>query len=78
MNNEDKNYKYFKKEEKNLKEKYSNDFIVIYNEEVVFHDKDLNRVIEFARSLEAGKYIIQRCETNESDNVQTFHTRVTF
>jgi len=28
--------------------------------------------------IEAGKYIIQRCETNESDNVQTFHTRVTF
>ena len=78
MNNEDRNYKYFKKEEENLKKKYSKEFVVIFNEEVVFHDEDLNKVIEFARQLEAGKYIIQRCETNEANNIQMFHTRVTF
>ena len=78
MNNEEKNYKYFKKEENNLKKKYSKEFIVIYDEKVVFHDTDLNKVIEFARQLEAGKYIIQKCETNEANNIQTFHTRVTF
>ena len=78
MNDNDKNYKYFKKEEKNLKREYSQEFVVIYEEKVVFHDKDLDKVIEYARGLEAGKYIIQRCETNEANNVQTFHTRVTF
>lgn len=78
MNIEDKNYKYFKKEEENLKRKYSKEFVVICDEKVVFHDEDLNKVIEFARQLEAGKYIIQRCETNEANNIQMFHTRVTF
>ncbi len=78
MNDNDKNYKYFKKEEENLKREYSQEFVVIYEENVVFHDKDLDKVIEYARGLEAGKYIIQRCETNEANNVQTFHTRVTF
>ena len=78
MENNEKNYQYFKNEEKNLKQKYSNEFLVIYDEKVVFHDKDLDKVIEYARGLEAGKYIIQRCETNEANNVQTFHTRVTF
>ena len=78
MNSEDKNYKYFKKEENNLKKKYSQEFVVICNEKVVFHDKILDNVIDYARQLEAGTYIIQRCETNEANNIQTFHTRVTF
>lgn len=78
MENNEKNYQYFKNEEKNLKQKYSNEFLVIYDEKVVFHDKDLDKAIEYARQLEAGKYIIQRCETNETNNVQMFHTRVTF
>ena len=53
-----------------LKKKYSKEFVVIYDQKVVFHDKDLNKVIEYARELEAGK---QRCETNEANNIQTFH-----
>ena len=78
MINEDKNYIFFKKEEEKLKKQYSNEFIVIMEEKVVFHDVDLNKVIDFARELEAGTYIIQRCETNEANNIQMFHTRVTF
>ncbi len=78
MNTEDKNYEYYKKEEKDLIKKYPNQFIVICKEEVVFHDENLNKVIDFARELEAGTYIIQNCETDEVDKVQAFHTRVTF
>ena len=78
MNTNDKNYEYFKKEESNLKKKYSKEFVVIYNEKVVYHDENLDKVIEYARGLEAGKYIIQKCDTNEANNIQTFHTRVTF
>ena len=78
MNSEDKNYKYFKKEENNLKKKYPKEFVVICDKKIVFHDKDLNKTIEFARQLEAGKYIIQKCETNEANNIQMFHTRVIF
>ncbi len=77
MDNKNKNYIFFKKEKEKLKKKYPKEFIIIYNEEVVFHDKDLNKVIEYARDLEAGKYIIQSCE-NDDANIQTFHTRVTF
>ena len=78
MDTIDKNYEYFKKEESNLKKKYSKEFVVIYNEKVVYHDEDLDKVIEYARGLEAGKYIIQKCDTNEANNIQMFHTRVTF
>lgn len=77
MDNKNKNYIFFKKEKEKLKKKYPKEFIIIYNEEVVFHDKDLNKVIEYARDLEAGKYIIQSCE-NDNANIQTFNTRVTF
>lgn len=75
MENIERNYQYFKKEEKKLKQKYLDEFIIIYDEKVAFHDKVLNKVIEYARQLEAGKYIIQRCEKN---SVQMFHTRVAF
>lgn len=78
MDKESKNYKYFKKEEDILIKKYPNEFIVISNEEVVFHDADLNKVIEFVKGLEAGTYIIQNCETNKANSIQMFHTRVTF
>lgn len=78
MRKESKNYSYFKKEEENLKKKYVNEFIIIYNEAVVFHNKDLNKVIDYVRHLKAGKYIIQKCEIDESSNIQKFYTRVTF
>lgn len=78
MENCNKNYDYFKKEEQKLKEKYPKEFIVIQNECVKYHNKDFNKIIEFVRQLEAGTYIIQKCETNEANSIQMFHTRVTF
>ncbi len=78
MEKKDKNYIYFKNEKENLKKKYSNEYVVIYEEKVVFHNMDLNKVVEYVKQLEAGKYIIQKCETDEANNVQMFHTRVTF
>lgn len=73
-----KNYLFFKNEEKRLSKQYPNEFIIICNEEIVFHNMDLNKIMEFARELEAGTYIIQKCENNEANSIQTFHTRVTF
>ena len=78
MSKENKNYCYFKKEENNLKKEYDNEYLVIYNKSVIFHNIDINKVIEFARHLKAGKYIIQKCELDESSNIQKFYTRVTF
>ncbi len=73
-----KDYLFFKKEEKRLSKEYPNEFIVISNEEIVFHNMDLNKIMEFARELKAGTYIIQKCENNKANRIQTFHTRVSF
>lgn len=73
-----KNYLFFKKEIKKLSKEYPNEFIVISNESVLFHNLDLNEIMNFVRELEAGTYIIQKCEIDSTNSVQTFHTRVTF
>lgn len=74
----DKNYMFFKKEEKNLKKKYPDEYILICDEKVVFHDKNFEKVVEFAKTLEAGTYIIQQCSAVETKYIQTYHTRVVF
>ena len=78
MDKSNKNYQFFVANEKKLKKDYANEFIIISEEKVVFHDIDFNKVVDFARGLKAGTYIIQRCETNKLNSVQMFHTRVTF
>ncbi len=78
MNQTEKNYLFYKKEEKNLIKKYPKEYIVIHEEKVVFHNNDLSKVIEYAKKLEAGTYIIQKCETDEEENFQTFPSRVSF
>lgn len=74
----EKNYAFFKKEEKKLKKDYPDEYILICNEKVVFHDKDFEKVVEYAKSLEAGTYIIQQCSSIEAKYIQTYHTRVAF
>lgn len=77
MNN-NKNYIYFKNEESNFAKMFPDEYIVISEEKVLFHAKDLNEVIDYVRGLKAETYIIQKCGNNETNNVQMFHTRVTF
>lgn len=74
----DKNYIFFKKEESKLKKDYPDEYILICNENVVFHDKKFEKVVEYAKSLEAGTYIIQQCSAVETKYIQTYHTRVAF
>ena len=76
MDHIDKNYKYFKENLTKLKKLYPNEYVIICEEKVIFHNKDLNKAIALARELEAGKFIIQKCETNEANNIQKFPTRV--
>ena len=71
----DKNYIYFKNDKENLKKKYCNEYVVIYEEKVVFHNINLNKVVRYVKNLEAGKYIIEKCEI---DDIQRFNTRVVF
>lgn len=73
----DKNYNFFLENEQNLNKEYNNKFIVISNEKVVFSHSDMNEIIKYIKKLAAGTYIIQKCGT-DCDNIQMFHTRVTF
>lgn len=78
MENGNKNSDYFKKEKNKLKEKYPKEFIVIQNENVKYHNKDFDKIIEFVRQLEAGTYIIQKCAINGYNDNQKFNSRVAF
>ena len=78
MKNIDKNYEFFLKEESKLNKKYPNQFLVISNQKVVFNNKDMSEIIKYVKKKKAGTYIIQKCGTNENDNIQMFHTRVKF
>ncbi len=78
MDHIDKNYKYFKENLTKLKKLYPNEYVIICEEKVIFHNKDLDKAIALARELETGKYIIQNCETKEANNIQKFPTRVSF
>lgn len=76
-NNLDMNYEYFKNNKKKLLKQFPEEYVVIVGEKVVFHSKDRETAIKFVKTLEAGTYILQKCETEEN-NVQMFHTRVSF
>jgi len=78
MNNVEKNYNYFKENQQKLTRKFPNQYIIIVNEEVVFNSNDKNKAIEYVKELEAGTYILQKCDTNENNSIQMFHTRVSF
>ena len=73
-----KNYQYYNQQLKELKNKYLEQYVIVSKEKIVFHDKDLQTILEFAKSLDAGSYIIQKVEKNEEKAVQNFHTRVSF
>lgn len=74
----DKNYEFFKNNKKNINKKFANKYLIISNEEVIFADNSKDKVIEFAKELQAGSYIIQKSELSEEKQTQTFHTRVRF
>lgn len=74
----DKNYAYFQKHEKEFGKKYSNQYIVIVDEQVVYNSKSKELAIEYIKKLEAGTYILQRCDVDTNKNIQMFHTRVSF
>lgn len=70
------NYQYYLDNKEELCKKYLNKYIVIKNEEVIGAFDTMEEAVDNVKDIEAGTYIIQRCENNE--NVQIFHTRVRF
>jgi len=72
----DKNYKYFKDNLKALLSKHNGEYLVIQDEKVVFHNTDMNLIVAYVETLEAGSYIIQKCESEEAQFYNTFHSWV--
>ena len=79
MKNEnlEKNYNFFKNNLDTLLKKYNGDFLVIQNEKILFNSRDMNLIAEFVKTLESGTYIIQRCESVETQ-FYTFHSWVDY
>ena len=76
MNEVDRNYKWFEDHKKELLKKYSDKYIVIHNQEVVYSTDTFENAVTFASELELGTFIIQKVEKDET--IQVFHTRAIF
>lgn len=75
----DKNYEYFKNNEKKFSQKYANQYIVIVDEKVVYNSEDKTLAINYIKeNLKAGTFILQKCESDPNKNIQMFHSRVVF
>lgn len=70
------NYNYYLEHKKELCEKYLNKFIIIKEQSFYGAYETMEEAIENAKKIEAGTYIIQKCEKEE--DIQIFHTRVRF
>lgn len=73
---QDKNYEYYISNKKELCKKYLNKYLIIKDESVVGAYETFEDALKEAKNIEAGTYIIQKCEKDEE--VQIFHTRIRF
>ncbi|MBO4293410.1 MAG: hypothetical protein J5881_03370 [Clostridia bacterium] len=73
---QDKNYEYYILNKKELCKKYLNRYLIIKDESVVGAYETFEEALKEAKNIEAGTYIIQKCEKDEE--VQIFHTRIRF
>lgn len=70
------NYNYYLENKDSLCSKYLNKYIIIKDKKIYGAYDTMEEAIENAKQIEAGTYIIQKCERKE--DVQIFHTRVRF
>lgn len=75
-NNVDKNYEYYKKEFHNLKKEYNGKYIIIQDEKVLYANESFEKIISFAKKLQAGTYIIQEVKKDIESSIRVFHSRV--
>ncbi|HKC14632.1 MAG TPA: hypothetical protein VKC89_01550 [Patescibacteria group bacterium] len=74
----DKEYQYYKKNEKAFLEKYKGKVLVIKGEEIVgTYNDESTAYTESTSKYELGTFLIQKC-VPEKDTTQTFHSRVNF
>lgn len=74
--NLDRNYEYFINNKEELCLKYLNKFLIIKDEKVIGAYETFEEALIEVKNIEAGTYIIQKCEKDEE--IQIFHTRIRF
>ena len=76
-NNLQKEFEYFKANQKELVEKYKGKFLVIKDQVVQgFYNTEIEAYKEAQKRFELGTFLIQQCLPGEESYTQTFHSRV--
>lgn len=74
----DKEYKYYKENQKTLLEKYQRKVLVIRGEKIVgVYDDEATAYKESILKYKIGTFLIQKC-VPEGESIQTFYSRVIF
>lgn len=74
----DKEYKYYKANQKDFFKKHKNKVLVIKGEEIVgIYDNEADAYNDSISKHKLGTFLIQRC-VPEEETIQTFHSRVVF
>ena len=69
----------FKKNQKDLVQKYEGKFLVIKNQSVRgVYETEIQAYTEAQKSFELGTFLIQQCLPGKESYTQTFHSRVMF
>ena len=77
MNKLDKEYKYYKENQKGLLKQYSGGVLVIKDEGVVgVYDDETSAYNDSVSKYKLGTFLIQKCVPEEEETIQSFHSRV--
>jgi len=75
----EKEFNYFINNLKELVKKYEGKYIVIKNDIVLGAYNTIEEAIsETNKTEEMGTFLVQKCELNEENYTQTYHSRVVF
>ena len=75
----DKEYAYYKKHKTELFKNFKNKYLVIIGEEVVGnYDTESEAYSKAINQYKLGTFLIQHCVDDETETLQTFHSRVIF
>lgn len=75
----DKEFNYYKENQKQLAEKYSDQFIVIKDNNVIgVYETEQQAYEETIKNHELGTFLIQQCFSEDSVYTQTFYSRAIF
>ena len=74
----DKEYKYYKENQKNFLGKYRDKVLVIIGENIIdVYDDEVSAYKEAVEKYKLGTFLIQKC-IPEEETIQTFHSNVIF